>query len=48
MQDGDTIAIGGLIGETTHSTVNGIPLLSRLPYIGGLFGSQTYSMTAPS
>ncbi len=43
MQDGDTIAVGGLIGETTQSQVNGIPFLSRLPYIGGLFGSKTYS-----
>ena len=25
------------------SQVNGIPFLSRLPYIGGLFGSKTYS-----
>ena len=43
MQDGDTIAVGGLIGENTTSSVNGIPLLSRLPYIGGLFGTKTYS-----
>ena len=43
MQDGDTIAVGGLIGETTNSSVSGIPLLSRLPYIGALFGSKTYS-----
>jgi general secretion pathway protein D len=43
MQDGDTIAVGGLIGETTTSSVNGIPLLSRLPYIGGLFGSKSYT-----
>jgi general secretion pathway protein D len=43
MQDGDTIAVGGLIGETTNSSVNGIPLLSRLPYIGALFGTKSYS-----
>jgi general secretion pathway protein D len=43
MQDGDTIAVGGLIGETTTSSVNGIPLLSRLPYIGALFGNKSYS-----
>jgi general secretion pathway protein D len=43
MQDGDTIAVGGLIGETTTSSVNGIPLLSRIPYIGALFGSKSYS-----
>jgi len=43
VHDGDTIAIGGLIGETTQTTTNGIPWLVRLPYIGGLFGSHTYS-----
>lgn len=42
VHDGDTIAIGGLIGETTQTATNGIPFLSRLPYIGGLFGSHTY------
>ena len=43
VHDGDTIAIGGLIGETTQTVTNGIPLLSRIPYIGALFGSHTYS-----
>ena len=42
-QDGDTIAIGGVIKETTSSGVNGIPVLSKIPYIGGLFGSKTYN-----
>ena len=42
-QDGDTIAIGGLIGETTTSGMTGIPLLSKIPYIGGIFGNKTYS-----
>ena len=43
MQDGDTIAIGGLISENTNSGSAGIPGLNRLPYVGGLFGSKTYS-----
>ena len=43
MQDGDTVAIGGLIGETTTTGVTGIPLLDRIPYIGGIFGSKTYN-----
>ena len=43
MQDGDTIAIGGLISENTSSGSAGIPGLNRLPYVGGLFGSKTYS-----
>ncbi len=43
MQDGDTVAVGGVIKETTSSGVNGIPLLSRIPYLGGLFGTKTYN-----
>jgi general secretion pathway protein D len=43
MQDGDTIAIGGLISENTNSGSTGIPGLNRLPYLGGLFGNKTYN-----
>jgi general secretion pathway protein D len=43
MQDGDTIAIGGLISENTSSGSSGIPGLNRLPFVGGFFGSKTYS-----
>jgi general secretion pathway protein D len=43
VQDGDTIAIGGQIQESTTSSVTGIPLLDRIPYIGGLFGAKSYS-----
>ena len=43
MQDGDTIAIGGVISENTTSGSSGIPGLNRLPYVGGFFGSKTYS-----
>jgi general secretion pathway protein D len=32
--------MGGLIGETTGNTSKGLPLLSRIPFIGGLFGDQ--------
>ncbi len=45
MQDGDTIAIGGTIKETTTNTSNGIPGLSRLPWVGALFGNRTYNHT---
>ena len=38
-QDGDTIVIGGLVNETTSFSRSGIPLLSKLPLFGGLFGS---------
>ena len=43
VQDGDTVAIGGLIGETTQDNISGIPLLDRIPYIGALFGTKNYS-----
>lgn len=43
MQDGDTIAIGGIIAENTNSASAGIPGLNRIPYIGGIFGNKTYS-----
>jgi general secretion pathway protein D len=43
MQDGDTIAIGGLISENTNSGSAGIPGLNRLPFVGGIFGNKTYS-----
>jgi general secretion pathway protein D len=43
VQDGDTIAIGGMIQESTTSSLSGIPLLDRIPVVGGLFGSRSYS-----
>jgi general secretion pathway protein D len=43
VQDGDTIAIGGMIQETTTSNLGGIPLLDRIPVVGALFGSRSYS-----
>ena len=33
--------MGGLIGETKQNNSQGLPLLSRIPIIGGLFGNQT-------
>ncbi len=43
VQDGDTIAIGGFIQETKSEATNGIPLLDRIPGVGALFGSKSYS-----
>jgi general secretion pathway protein D len=40
VQDGDTIAIGGIISESDTYTSSGIPLLHRIPGIGALFGSK--------
>jgi general secretion pathway protein D len=38
---GDTMVMGGLIQETKGNATNGLPLVDRLPIIGGLFGNQT-------
>jgi general secretion pathway protein D len=43
VQDGDTIAIGGIMNESSSSSTVGIPLLNRIPIIGAAFGSRSYS-----
>jgi general secretion pathway protein D len=40
VQDGQVIALGGLFRDSQTSGKNGIPILSRIPVIGGLFGSH--------
>ena len=39
-QDGDTVMLAGLINDGVERGVNGLPGLSRIPIIGGLFGTQ--------
>lgn len=41
VQNGHTIIIGGLIREDTQSTREGLPVLSKIPLLGYLFGSTT-------
>ena len=43
VQDGDTIAIGGIINESTGSASTGIPMLHRIPVVGAAFGSKSRS-----
>lgn len=43
VHEGDTILLAGLINDSSSRTKSGLPLLSRLPIIGGLFGSQDRS-----
>jgi general secretion pathway protein D len=43
IEDGDTIAIGGIIQDSTSVSTSGIPVLSHIPWIGGLFGTTNYS-----
>jgi general secretion pathway protein D len=37
---GQTMVMGGLILEDKENTSSGLPLVSRIPILGGLFGSQ--------
>ncbi|MFO1311899.1 MAG: type II secretion system secretin GspD [Burkholderiales bacterium] len=45
VQSGQTMIMGGLIGDTRQNTSNGIPFLSRIPVLGGLFGGQELNNT---
>ena len=45
LEDGDTIAIGGIIMTSNSVATTGIPLLDRIPYIGGIFGNKSFSTT---
>jgi general secretion pathway protein D len=41
VQDGDTVAIGGIIQETNLQSSSGVPFLHKLPLVGSLFGAQS-------
>jgi general secretion pathway protein D len=43
VQDGDTIAIGGIINESDSESSVGIPVLHRIPILGHAFGSKSFS-----
>jgi general secretion pathway protein D len=43
VNDGDTIAIAGIINESSTLSTSGIPILEKLPYVGALFGSHSIS-----
>ncbi len=43
LQDGDTIAIGGIILESSDTSSAGIPGLHRVPILGAAFGSRSYN-----
>lgn len=40
VQDGEVLALGGLIRNTQSKGRVGLPFLSQIPFIGGLFGRQ--------
>jgi general secretion pathway protein D len=39
--NGESIVLGGLIRENSQTSSSGLPLLSKIPVLGALFGSQT-------
>jgi len=43
VRDGQTIVLGGLRDRQRNANQTGIPILSRLPVVGGLFGSADRS-----
>jgi general secretion pathway protein D len=43
VEDGDTVAIGGIIEESNTESSSGIPFLHRLPYVGAAFGAKSTS-----
>jgi general secretion pathway protein D len=45
VHDGETIALGGLIRDSRSKSRSGLPLLSRIPVVGALFGSVDRTRT---
>ena len=45
VQDGETVALGGLIKDSRSRERSGIPVLQDIPYIGNLFGTTNNSGT---
>lgn len=45
VQSGQTVFLGGMISEQDSSGRSGVPYLSRIPFIGPLFGSKTRAKT---
>lgn len=41
VEDGDTIALAGIMNESSTLSTSGIPVLERLPDIGALFGGHS-------
>lgn len=41
VQDGDTVAIGGIIQENHTESTAGVPFLNRIPVLGAAFGAKS-------
>ena len=46
VRDGQTMVIGGLTDQQSQRVSSGIPLLSSIPFLGGLFGNQRRTSNA--
>lgn len=45
VQDGQVIALGGMFRDSKSQGKTGVPILSRMPVLGGLFGSHNTTQT---
>ncbi len=45
VQSGETTVLGGLMSENSNADTSGLPFLSTIPILGGLFGSQSRNNT---
>jgi general secretion pathway protein D len=45
VEDGDMIAIGGIISETRGDSSSGVPFLHRLPVVGAAFGGKSSNLS---
>src|SRR6185312_10959333 len=45
VHSGESIVLGGLINDQLNTSSSGIPLLSKIPVLGALFGTQGYQRT---
>lgn len=43
VKSGETMMLGGLITENKTKSTSGLPFLSQIPVVGGLFGTQDYA-----
>ena len=41
VEDGDMVAIGGIISESKTESSSGIPILYKIPLVGAIFGSKS-------
>ena len=41
MADGEVLAIGGLMQDSFNSTLQGVPLLEKIPLVGWFFKNET-------